>query len=103
MSNKRVALWGAGRLFDALVQHGGFDPKSLALLIDTHLKLHMDERHGMKLSGPEDLIAANPGLIVVMSRAFAGEISQIAKTQVPKAEIVLYSDLLSRARGLKAA
>lgn len=103
MSNRRVALWGAGRLFDALVQHGAFDPKSLTLLIDTHLKLHMDERHGMKLSGPEDLVAADPGLIVVMSRAFAGEISKIAKAQVPNAEIVLYSDLLTRARGLKAA
>jgi hypothetical protein len=96
-------LWGAGRLFDALVQHGGFDPTSLTLLIDTHLRLHVDERHGMKLSGPEDLIVANPGLIVVMSRAFAGEISKIAKTHVPFAEIVLYSDLLSRARGKLAA
>ena len=73
------------------------------LQIDTHLKLHMDERHGMKLSGPEDLAGANPGLIVVMSRAFAGEISKIARAQVPHAEIVLYSDLLSRARGQKAA
>jgi SAM-dependent methyltransferase len=102
-SHKRVVLWGAGRLFDALVLHGGFDPKTLALLIDTHLKLHMDERHGMKLSGPEELAAAKPGLIVVMSRAFAGEISKIAKAQVPDAEILLYTDLLSRARGRLAA
>jgi hypothetical protein len=90
-------------LFDALVLHGGFDPKSLALLIDTHLKLHVDERHGMKLSGPEDLAGAKPGLIVVMSRAFAGEISKIAKTHAPNAEILLYSDLLARARGRLAA
>jgi len=102
-SHKRVVLWGAGRLFDALVLHGGFDPKSLALLIDTHLKLHVDERHGMKLSGPEDLAAANAGLIVVMSRAFASEISKIARAQAPNAEILLYSDLLSRARGRLAA
>jgi SAM-dependent methyltransferase len=102
-SDKRVALWGAGRLFDALVTHGRFDPKLLALLIDAHLKLHMDERHGMKLSGPEDLAAVNPGLIVVMSRAFAGEISKIAKAQAPNAEILLYSDLISRARGRTAA
>ena len=33
----RVALWGAGRLFDSLVLAGGFDPKCLTLLIDTHL------------------------------------------------------------------
>lgn len=103
LSHKRVALWGAGRLFDALVLHGGFDPKSLSLLIDTHLKLHMDERHGMKLSSPEELSAVNPGLIVVMSRAFAGEISKIARTHAPNAEILLYADLLSRARGPKAA
>jgi len=103
LSHKRVALWGAGRLFDALVLHGGFDPKSLTLLIDTHLKLHVDERHGMKLSGPEALASANPGLIVVMSRAFAGEISKIARAQAPNAQILLYSDLLSRARGRLAA
>jgi SAM-dependent methyltransferase len=102
-SHKRVALWGAGRPFDALVLLGGFDPRSLALLIDTHLKLHVEERHGMKLSGPEDLAAAKPGLIVVMSRAFAGEISDIARAQAPNAEIVLYSDLLLRARGRLAA
>jgi hypothetical protein len=103
LKHKRVALWGAGRLFDALVVQGGFEPKLLALLIDTHLKVHLDERHGVKLSGPEDLPDANPGVIVVMSRAFAGEIAKIAKAKAPAAEIVLYSDLLSRARSRHAA
>jgi SAM-dependent methyltransferase len=103
LSHKRVVLWGAGRLFDALVLHGGFNPRSLALLIDTHLKTHMNERHGVRLSGPEDLAAVNPGLVVVMSRAFAGEISKIAKSHAPNAEILLYSDLLSRARTKLAA
>ena len=103
LSHRRVALWGAGRLFDALVLHGGFDPKSLALLVDTHLNLHFDERHGMKLSAPEALAGANPGLIVVMSRAFGGEISKIAKAQAPNAEILHYADLLSRAHGRLAA
>ena len=40
MAPRRVALWGAGRLFDALVLNGGFDPKSLVGLVDTHLKQH---------------------------------------------------------------
>jgi SAM-dependent methyltransferase len=103
LAHKRVVLWGAGRLFDALVLHGGFNPRSLALLIDTHLKTHLSARHGMNLSGPDELAAVNPGLIVVMSRAFAGEIVQIARAQAPNAEIVLYSDLLSRARTKLAA
>jgi hypothetical protein len=57
----------------------------------------------VKLSGPEELAAAKPGLIVVMSRAFAGEIAEIARTHAPNAEILLYSDLLSRARTKLAA
>jgi hypothetical protein len=102
-SSKRIALWGAGRLFDALVLHGGFDPKSLALLIDTDLKAHVAERHGVALSGPEDLSASNPGVVVVMSPAFAAEIASIARQRVPRADIVFYGDLLARARTRLAA
>lgn len=100
---KRVVLWGAGRLFDALVQHGHFNPRILAALIDTHLKAHVSERHGVPLAGPEALEEANPDVIVVMSRAFAPEITRIAKSRVPNAEIVIYADLIQRARQRLAA
>lgn len=100
---KRVAIWGAGRLFDALVLHGGFNPKTLVALIDTHLKAHVSERHGVALKEPEALMRTDPHVIVVMSRAFANEIARIAKMQAPKAEIVLYADLLARARMRVAA
>jgi SAM-dependent methyltransferase len=103
LAPKRVALWGAGRLFDSLVQNGGFNPKSLALLVDTHLKGHVEERHGVKLAGADELAAANPGVIVVMSRAFADEIATVAKERAPRAKIVLYGDLLARARTKLAA
>lgn len=103
LAPRRVAIWGAGRLFDALVVHGGFDPKSLALLVDGHLTAHVDERHGVKLVAPEALKATPPGIIVVMSRAFAGEIAGLAREHAPKAEIILYGDLLARARMALAA
>jgi len=98
-----VALWGAGRLFDALVLQGGFDPKTLRALIDLHLKAHVPERHGVRLSGPEALSAQNPAYVVVMSRAFAGEILATARKAAPHAEVLLYSDLLQRARVKLAA
>ena len=98
LSSKKVLLWGAGRLFDSLVLHGGFDPKTLAALVDTHLIKHMKERHGTALQGDEALEKAQPGVVVIMSRAFAGEISAIAGTRAPKAEILVYADLLSQAR-----
>ena len=103
LAPQRVALWGAGRLFDALVKHGGFDPKHLVALIDTHLTVHMSERHGVKLVGPEAVAAVDPGVIVVMSRAFAGEIARIASLAAPRAELIHYADLLTRARKLRAA
>jgi SAM-dependent methyltransferase len=102
LAPRRVALWGAGRLFDMLVREGGFDPAALSLLIDANLKKHMDSRHGMVLSTPDDL-AGNADVVVVMSRMFAEEITADAKARAPRAEIILYADLLARARAARAA
>jgi SAM-dependent methyltransferase len=99
---RKVALWGAGRLFDMLVREGGFDPQTLALLIDIHLKKYMDARHGVTLSGPEEL-ASDIDAVIVMSRMFAGEIGAEVRRRAPHAEIILYADLLARARLAKAA
>jgi SAM-dependent methyltransferase len=98
-----VALWGAGRLFDSLVVHGRFNPRTLTLLIDTHLKSLVGERHGCVLADPEALSESEAGVVVVMSRDFAGEIAARARTLSPHAEIVFYSDLLSRALMRQAA
>jgi SAM-dependent methyltransferase len=103
LAPRRVALWGAGRLFDALVRQGGFDPKHLTLLIDAPLKAHMDTRHGVALATPEALADAKPGVIVVMSRAFAAEITKTAAKLAPQADILIYADLIAEARLLRAA
>jgi len=103
LAPKGVAMWGAGRIFDSLVVHGRFDAKALRLLIDTHLNAHVGERYGCTLAGPEALADANPGVIVVMSRGFANEIAAEARKFAPAAEILLYTDLLSRARMRLAA
>jgi SAM-dependent methyltransferase len=98
LAPKGIAMWGAGRIFDTLVVHGGFDPKLLTALIDIHLLPHVAERHGVPLSGPEVLATTQPAVVVVMSRGFASEITAEAKKRAPAAEIVLFTDLLGRAR-----
>ena len=98
LAPNRVAMWGAGRLFDTLVVHGGFMPAMLSGLIDAHLKAHMPARHGCELQAPEALSEIDPGVVVVMSRGFAGEIAEHAKRLAPRAEIIPYTDLMSRAR-----
>ncbi len=99
----KVALWGAGRLFDALVSTGGFDPAMLSLLIDAHLAQHMSQRHGMVLSTPQALAKTPVDVIVVMSRGFAAEIAGQIRDIAPGAKIILYSELLARARLAQAA
>jgi hypothetical protein len=103
LAPRGVAMWGAGRIFDSLVVHGGFDPRQLAVLIDTHLKAHVAERHGVPLSGPEALAKIKPGVVVIMSRGFAGEIAAEAGRLAPGAEILPFTDLLGRARLTMAA
>ncbi|HEY4943992.1 MAG TPA: class I SAM-dependent methyltransferase [Rhizomicrobium sp.] len=98
LAPRRVAMWGAGRLFDSLVTYGRFDATALTILIDKHLRAHVGERHGCTLTGPENLAQANPGVVVVMSRDFASEIAAEVGKLTPGAEIILYSDLMSRAR-----
>lgn len=103
LAPRGVALWGAGRLFDSLVVHGRFDPAALTLLIDTHLKALVGERHGRALADPEALGESQAGVVVVMSRDFASEIAAKARSLAPHAEILFYSDLLANAQTRLAA
>jgi SAM-dependent methyltransferase len=103
LAPRGVALWGAGRLFDSLVVHGRFNPHQLTLLIDTHLKALVGERHGCALAGPDALPESQTGVVVVMSRDFASEIAAEARTLAPHAEILFYSDLIANAQTRLAA
>ena len=82
---------------------GGFDPKSLTFLIDTHLAALVPERHGVKPCLPASLKDQKVDVIVIMSRGFADEIVAEARTLAPNARIILYADLLARARLAQAA
>jgi 2-polyprenyl-3-methyl-5-hydroxy-6-metoxy-1,4-benzoquinol methylase len=103
LAPKKVAIWGAGRLFDSLVVHGGFEPAMLSLLIDKHLKAHVAARHGQTLTDPDALKDANADVVIVMSRSFADEIVAEARRLAPAAEIICYGDLLARANLARAA
>ncbi|HEX2759897.1 MAG TPA: hypothetical protein VHM27_05255, partial [Rhizomicrobium sp.] len=75
----------------------------LSLLIDTQLQKHMPSRHGMMLSPADALNDAKADVVVVMSRMFADEIAADIKRRAPRAQIILYADLLGRARLGRAA
>ena len=98
-----LAIWGAGRLFDSLVVHGGFDPNCARLVIDTHLRAHVPERFGCPLDDPEALTEAEIATVAIMSRDFAEEIARAARARAPQAQILVFSDLLARVEPRLAA
>lgn len=100
---RRIGMWGAGRLFDIFVRRGKFDPSCLTLLIDKNLKDHTQSRHGVALASADDLDDARVDIVVVMSRMFADEIAREIRHRAPKAQIILFTDLLARARLWEAA
>lgn len=103
MAPRKVAVWGAGRLLNSLIDNGGLKPKSLAAVVDKHMIRYTSEAHGIRLTAPEDLHRVKPDVVVVMSRSFADEIREEAQTRAPGCEVIAYADLLARAKTQLAA
>lgn len=103
MAPRRVAIWGAGRLLNSLIENGGLKPQTLAAVVDKNLIRYASEAHGVKLTAPEELSTIRPDVVVVMSRSFANEIRTEAQMRAPGCEVIAYADLLQRARTQMAA
>lgn len=95
LKDKRVVIWGAGRLFDCLVSQGELNTSCLAGVVDSYLPNYVDALHGVSLRRPNDIETLAPDTIVVMSRSFADEITCEAKRLAPNAQIIPYASLLS--------
>ena len=103
MAPRKVAIWGAGRLLNSLIQNGGLKPASLTAVVDKHLIRYTSDAHGVRLTAPTDLAILKPDVVVVMSRSFAAEIRDEAHARVPGCEVIAYTDLLARAKTQAAA
>ena len=103
MAPRKVAIWGAGRLLNSLIQNGGLRPQALAAVVDKNLIRYASEAHGIRLTAPEDLTRLKPDVVVVMSRSFANEIRKEAQERAPGCEVIAYADLLEQAKALQAA
>ncbi|MCP5432787.1 MAG: class I SAM-dependent methyltransferase [Alphaproteobacteria bacterium] len=95
MAGDGLVIWGAGRLFDALVRYGGFDASRCAALVDRHLPAYVGERHGVAVLHPRDLPRLGARTVVAMSRTFAGEIEREAKELVPDIKVVSFAWLMA--------
>lgn len=80
--DKKVVVWGGGRIFDALVQFGGLRPENTYLVIDKYLSSYLDEVHGCALKRPDVLNEEDTldMIVYIASRDYADEIQAEAES-----------------------
>ena len=68
-----VAFWGATRLLDALVVHGGLEPDRFTV-IDDYLSGRISEVHGVRVESSAILNHAAVDVVVILARSSESEI-----------------------------
>ena len=94
IERQRVAFWGASKLFDALVKHGGLNPATVGCLIDEHLYGVLEQTHGVRIDSPRQLKIFEPQVVIVLARYSAPEI--IAKVRsLGIKNVISFADLFA--------
>lgn len=94
---QKVAYWGAGRIFDALVRYGGLGPQDVYCLVDRHLQGIVEKTHGLKIERPESLLIHEPQVIVVLARS-AEELIARSAYSFGIRHVIKFSELLGQVR-----
>lgn len=84
-----VVVWGAGRIFHLLLDHG-LDKMKMYDIVDKYMPAEI--RRELMVSTPE--MNVNVDMVVVASREYASDIRTEAKKFYWQADVILWSDLL---------
>lgn len=93
---RRMVFWGAGRIFDILVNIGGIDKTKIYGLIDKHLPEYIEKSNDIELKRPSDILKINPDIVFICSRVFFKEIKHEILNQNSKIEILGFSQELGK-------
>lgn len=78
LNRQRVAIWGAGRQFDALVK-AGLEADKVGLLVDEYIGKYVDYIHSCRVYPATELKRYEPDVILVCARASEQEIADKAR------------------------
>ncbi len=89
---KRLAIWGAGRIFDILVRKGGLDVSKLVGIFDKYLSEITGHTHGKEILNPKSLISIDPEAVFICSREYFDDISKEIVNINQSIDILGFSD-----------
>jgi hypothetical protein len=92
-ARQRVCIWGAGRVFDALVRYGNYQPQRV-LLVDDYLSRHLTDIHGYPLRNSAAIPAFAPQVAMLLTRSSTNAVG-VALRGMGVRNTVSFSELLS--------
>lgn len=98
---QKVAYWGAGRIFDALVKYGGLQAENVYMLVDRHLHGIVAQTHGVAIDKPERLRIREPQVCVVLGRSGEEAMARAAYAFGVR-HVLKFSELLEQVRDVPA-
>ena len=93
----RSALFGCGRVLDAMITYGGLDLDHFQFLVDNFLKRTTDSLYRKKLYDASVLDKAGVDTIFLLTRSSTGELKDALRKQYPHVTLVHWSDLCDSA------
>ncbi len=96
---QKVGYWGAGRIFDALVNYGGLEEQDVYCLVDRYLYGIIPKTHGVAIERPEALRLREPQVLIALGRSAEDQIARTAYAFGVR-HVVKFSDLMEQARDL---
>lgn len=91
---QKVAVWGAGKIFDALVRFGGLNAKKLECVVDEYLWKIVHEAHGVNIESPFILKIKNPDVVLILAHSSTEEITNKVR-KLGIRNVISFNQLLS--------
>ena len=92
----KVAFWGCGRIFDAIIKYGRFPKEKICIAIDSKLPDFVSKVSGVPIFKPKDIEKNSkcpPEVLIISSRAFFKSIELEAKKYFPKTKVISYQQI----------
>ncbi len=97
MKRQRVAFWGAGRIFDALIRYGGLGPERIVSLVDDYLYGILPNSHHLPIRNSTHLKIVQPDVVIVLAKSSAEEIASKVR-RLGVRNVIKFQDLMDSVR-----
>ena len=92
--NKKVAIYGASKIYDALVRFGNLDTSKLEYIVDDYLYGYIDAVHNRQINKSDILSPDNTDIVLLLTRSSTSELEEKIK-QIGIDNIINFQQLLT--------